>query len=450
MDFKLLSLTKLGVIVRDISTGKGKFSADMGTSQEVRPGDLVFCLFDVPETPRIVGLSRHHGMITGAYTVFTCSNPDLVEYVEFFYRAMDDRKLLSPLYSGLRNTIQKERFLGTKTPQPPTDEQAAIVKFLDWANARLERTIRTKRRVIALLTEQKQAIIHRAVTRGLDPTVPLKPSGIAWLGDIPAHWEIWRVGRFAKVGNGSTPSRSQSAYWTGGTYPWLNSSQVNRGLIDSADQFVTRAALRECHLPKVPAGSILVAITGQGKTRGTSAVLAVEATINQHLAYITNRPEIIASDFLHIALIAAYSTLRALSDDSGSTKGALTCEDLKRFKLPVPPVSEQSSLIESIAVETSAVSTAISRLEREIDLLREYGTRLVADVVTGKLDVREAAVRLPQDDPGARSAGPHGRQRCRGRAGSVTLHGKTATLIASQLQRNTRHHENRHSAFAPC
>ncbi|MBK6593041.1 MAG: hypothetical protein IPG23_10000 [Burkholderiales bacterium] len=76
--------------------------------------------------------------------------------------------------------------------QPPPEEQAAIVRFLDWANARLERTIRAKRRVIALLTEQKQAIIHRAVTRGLDPAVPLKPSGIAWLGDIPAHWEVRR------------------------------------------------------------------------------------------------------------------------------------------------------------------------------------------------------------------------------------------------------------------
>jgi len=177
-NYRLLSLTKQGVIVRDISTGKGKFSADMGTSQEVRSGDLVFCLFDVPETPRTVGLSRHDGMITGAYTVFECQNPGIAEYFELFYRAMDDRKLLSPLYSGLRNTIPAERFLGTKTPQPPPPEQLAIVRFLDWANGRLERAIRAKRKVISLLNEQKQAIIHRAVTRGLEPTVALKPSGI--------------------------------------------------------------------------------------------------------------------------------------------------------------------------------------------------------------------------------------------------------------------------------
>jgi type I restriction enzyme S subunit len=100
-DYRLLSLTKQGVIVRDISTGRGKFSSDVGTSQHVRPGDLVFCLFDVPETPRTVGLSRHDGMITGAYTVFEPRGLSNVEYFELFYRAMDDRKLLSPLYSGL-------------------------------------------------------------------------------------------------------------------------------------------------------------------------------------------------------------------------------------------------------------------------------------------------------------------------------------------------------------
>lgn len=126
--------------------------------------------------------------------------------------------------------------------------------------------------------------------------------------------------------------------------------------------------------------------------------MTVEATINQHLAFITIRQEIVSSDFLHLALIAAYSTLRALSNDSGSTKGALTCEDLKGFKLPIPPVGEQVVLVQAISAETSAAKAAISRLEREIQLLREYRTRLVADVVTGKLNVREAAARLPQDE----------------------------------------------------
>lgn len=200
-NYQLLSLTKGGVIVRDISTGKGKFSSDMGTSQEVRKGDFVFCLFDVPETPRTVGLSMHDGMITSAYTVFESPklSADGVRYFERFYLAMDDQKLLSPLYSGLRHTIPPSRFLGTKTPQPPLDEQTAIVRFLDHANRKIDGFIRAKRKLIGLLNEQKQAIIHRAVTRGLHPDVPLKPSGIPWLGDIPKHWEVVRSRRLFTV-----------------------------------------------------------------------------------------------------------------------------------------------------------------------------------------------------------------------------------------------------------
>jgi type I restriction enzyme S subunit len=286
---------------------------------------------------------------------------------------------------------------GVSVPLPPLAEQAAIVRFLDWANGRLERAIRAKRKVIALLTEQKQAIIHRAVTCGLDTSVRLKPSGIPWLGDIPQHWTVWRVSRFACVGNGSTPSRGNPAYWNGGTYPWLNSSQVNRGVIDSADQFVTRTALRECHLPSVPAGSVLVAITGQGKTRGMSALLSMEATINQHIAFVTMRVPCASPEFIHVALTAAYPHLRALSEDSGSTKGAITCEELKRFKIAIPPLPEQKALLNDVQAETRALTAAINRFNREIHLLSEYRTRLVADVVTGKLDVREAAARLPED-----------------------------------------------------
>ena len=143
------------------------------------------------------------------------------------------------------------------------------------------------------------------------------------------------------------------SYWNGGTYPWLNSSQVNRPYIDSADQFVTRTALRECHLPRVPAGSLLVAITGQGKTRGMSAILGVEATINQHIAYITPRVPIASPEFIHLALTAAYRQLRAASEDAGSTKGAITCEDLKRFKIAVPPTAEQEQLVRHIQSVTN-------------------------------------------------------------------------------------------------
>ncbi len=166
--FMLLSLTKRGVIVRDLSGMRGKFSSDMGTSQEVRPGDLVLCLFDVPETPRTVGLSHHAGMITGAYTVLESRSPDIAAFLELFYIAMDDRKLLSPLYSGLRNTIPKERFLGAKTPIPPEDERTEILIAVKERTASLNMAISRLEREIDLLREYRTRLVADVVTGKLD------------------------------------------------------------------------------------------------------------------------------------------------------------------------------------------------------------------------------------------------------------------------------------------
>ena len=403
----VLSLSYGRIVIKPAEKLHGLVPESFETYQIVNPGDIVIRTTDLQNdhTSLRIGMVRDRGIITSAYLALRTSPGVNPEFGFQFLNVWDSSKAIYGYGSGLRQNLDFSHFKRMPVAVPPPDEQAAIVRFLDWANGRLERAIRAKRKVIALLNEQKQAIIHRAVTRGLPstgsgqatPSVPLKPSGIPWLGDIPKHWELWRISRFARVGNGSTPSRGKPVYWNGGIYPWLNSSQVNRSFIDSADQFVTQAALRECHLPKVPAGSVLVAITGQGKTRGMSAMLGMEATINQHIAYITPRVPVASSEYIHLALTAAYLQLRALSEDSGSTKGAITCEDLKRFKLAIPSGSEQEQLFKHVQTETRSLATAISRLEREIELLREYRTRLVADVVTGKLDVRAAAAKLPED-----------------------------------------------------
>ena len=293
--------------------------------------------------------------------------------------------------------IAESRFGSFHVAVPPLPEQAAIARFLDHADRRIRRYIRAKQRLITLLEEQKQALIHQAVTSGLDPNVRLKPSGVEWLGDVPEHWETWQIGHLGQVGNGSTPSRSNMGYWDGGTYPWLNSSSVNHSPITQADQFVTDLALRECHLPQVQPGSVLVAITGQGKTRGMSAVLDTEATINQHVAYVTPRNDVIGAEYLQLALSAAYRELRAISDDSGSTKGALTCWDISHFGVPLPPSVEQVEIILVTRQATRTLESASAKAAQEVMLAREYRIRLIADVVTGKLDVREAAARLSDE-----------------------------------------------------
>ena len=393
-EYQLLSLTKQGVIVRDISTGKGKFSADMGTSQEVRIGDFVFCLFDVPETPRAVGLSRHQGMITGAYTVLEFLGRGDAYYFEKFYLAMDDRKLLTPLYSGLRHTIPIERLLGAKTPQPPPDEQAAIVKFLDYANGKIERAIRAKRKLIGLLNEQKQAIIHRAVTRGLNPNVKFKPSGIPWLGDVPEHWDIRPIKQtLLRMDYGTSESSTGD-----GTYRVLTMGHIQDGRVRVPD---------EGGINQIPAGlalqsnDLLFNRTNSPELVGKVGIFTGSdeppVTFASYLVRLRVRSEHNPSWLNHLLNSFRFWAFARSQALVSLHQANLNSSRYGRMSIPVPTRSDQDAIVEYIHEHTSTIDTVIARTEREIILMQEYRTTLTAEVVTGKLDVREAVKRLPAE-----------------------------------------------------
>jgi type I restriction enzyme S subunit len=166
-EYTLLSLTKRGVIQRDMENPAGKFPASFDTYQEVLPGDLVFCLFDIDETPRAVGLSRLHGMVTSAYTRFAC-DPSVVDWVYLFYLAMDNGKRLKPLYTGLRKVITKSSFLSAKFPLPPESERAQILAAVEAALGVVERGVDTAQQEIDLLREFRTRLIADVVTGKLD------------------------------------------------------------------------------------------------------------------------------------------------------------------------------------------------------------------------------------------------------------------------------------------
>ena len=279
----------------------------------------------------------------------------------------------------------------TEIAVPELVQQRAIADYLDRETARLDTLIAAKERVLALLAEKRRTLIIRAVTRGLNERAPLRDSGIPWLREIPVHWESWKLGHFASIGNGSTPSRGNAAYWTEGTIPWLNSSVVNQYEAKKADQFITDLALRECHLPLVRSGSVLVAITGQGKTRGRAVVLSFDATINQHLAYISPDHSRLDPWFLQWTLSSAYEYLRSISDAAGGTKGALTCEDVASLRVPVPPIDEQYAIVAHITNQTSKLDRLCTATERTTALLRERRAALVSAAVTGLIDVESVA-----------------------------------------------------------
>ena len=270
---------------------------------------------------------------------------------------------------------------------PPRAWQRAIADYLDRETARLDALVAAKQRLLALLAEKRRAVVTRAVTRGLDPHVPRRDSGVPWLGEIPAHWDVWKIGHLASVGNGSTPRRDKAAYWTDGAIPWLNSSVVNQAEVTRAEQFVTAIAVRECHLPAVNSGAVLIAITGQGKTRGQAVVLSMEARINQHLAFVQPDPSRMRPWFLRWALFAAYPFLRSISDDAGGTKGALTCEDVGNLRVPVPSPSEQAAILGHLAALTGRIDSLRAATEKTLSLIKERRAALIAAAVTGRLDV---------------------------------------------------------------
>ena len=395
---QVLSLSYGKIRIRGEEELHGLVPASFESYQMIEPGDIICRPTDLQNDWNSLrfGLSPHKGIITSAYICFKTKPGIDRRYGHLLFHTYDLKKVFYGLGSGLRQNLDWEDFKHLPCLQPATlDEQAAIVRFLDHADEQIQRYVAAKERLIRLLEEERQALIHQAVTRGLDPNVRLKPSGVEWLGQVPEHWETLRVRHFSKVGNGCTPQRDNAAYWTEGVHPWLNSSSVNQGTITKADQFVTDLALSECHLPRLRPGSVLVGITGQGKTRGMSAVLCMDATINQHMAFITLKTGRVSSHYLHMYLTAAYSELRAISNSSGSTKDALTCEDIKHFMVVLPPRDEQERLLSEVRRELASVDNAVDLARRQIDLMNEYRTRLIADVVTGQLDVRKAAAQLP-------------------------------------------------------
>jgi type I restriction enzyme S subunit len=265
-------------------------------------------------------------------------------------------------------------------PAPPLPEQAAIVRFLDHADRRIRRYIRVKQKLIKLLEEQKQAIIHRAVTRGLDPSVRLKPSGVEWLGDVPEHWEVSRVkNEFFCLNRRRVPlSATERGAMTLRRYDYYGAS----GVIDKVDEYLFDDEL------------LLVAEDGANLVLRNLPL----AIIARGKFWVNNHAHILKPRRGNLEYLAAVmERINYQPWISGAAQPKLTQERLMVIAIAVAPPEEQEQIVKAQNEQTAPLRATIGRARREIDLLREYRTRLIADVVTGKLDVREAAARLPQE-----------------------------------------------------
>lgn len=368
--------------------------------QGIRKGDLVIHAMDA--FAGAVGVSDSDGKGTPVYAVCQPRPGANAHYFAFIVREMARSQWILALSRGIRERstdFRYDTFGGQRVPLPPPDEQVAIVRFLDWANGRLERAIRAKRKVIALLNEQKQAIIHRAVTRGLDPSVPLKPSGIPWLGEIPRDWAGLQVRRVVSVV--TSGSRGWANYYSDDGLIFLQSGNLGRSMSLNLSyiQHVRPPDGAEGERTRVRKNDVLICITGAltGNVAIVDQDLPDAAFVNQHVALVRPRPEMIEPRFLAYVLHSEIGRAQFKTNEYGGTKQGLGLGDVKSVFIPVPPPQQQRAICANLDAETAGSREALICLEREIGLLREYRTRLVADVVTGKLNVREAAEQLPAE-----------------------------------------------------
>lgn len=338
------------------------------------------------------GIERcfYGGCVSPAYTVMKPNLELAPGYFQYLFKSRQYIREMQLGVYGIRDgkAINFEDVCRIRLPVPPIEEQSAIASYLDIETARIDGLIEEKRRLACMLVELRGGVIRERTT-GADLKVARVSTGDVFMPQLPAGWDLVGLGRYSRITNGSTPLKDNLAYWQGGHYPWLNSSVVNGDEVTEGSELVTAEALRQCHLPIVPQGSVLVALTGQGKTRGQATVLRIEATINQHLAAIVCDEDHLDGEFVFWALTGQYAALRMVSDGQGGTKGALTCDELGRFRIPKPPLDEQRLIAKALYDETRKIDDLLKHVEDEIQLLRELRAATITDAVLGRIDVRE-------------------------------------------------------------
>lgn len=260
-------------------------------------------------------------------------------------------------------------------PLPPKDEQEAIGALL----RRVEQLLIQQSSLIGMAQNLKRATMRELFTRGLRGEAQKETE----IGLVPASWGIVPLGTLGRVGNGSTPKKTIPAYWEGGFYPWLASAKMYDRDIVAADQFVSQQALNECHLPRIKPGAVLIAITGQGKTLGHCAVLKIEATINQHIAYLATDTEKADPSFVRGYLETQYEFLRQVASGGGSTKGALTCAFLRDLPIPFPDLKEQREMVSIL----NAIDRKIDLHKRKREVLEALFKALLHKLMTGEIRV---------------------------------------------------------------
>ena len=353
------------------------------------------------------GLSRHRGIITSAYLCLRTIDSVMSKFGYLLLHAYDLKKMFYGLGSGLRQNLDWTDFKNLPCFVPPPLEQAAIVRFLDHADRRIRRYIRAKEKLIALLEEQKQAIVHQAVTGRIDvrtgqPYPAYKPSGVEWLGNIPAHWEVRRLRSIAEMRVSNVDKLEKDDERAVRLCNYTDVYKNDR--IQAGMPFMRATATAdEIKRFRLHTGDVLITKDSEAwNDIGVSSL--VESTANDlvsgyHLALLRPITQKVSGAYLHRALSSAGIADQFYVGANGVTRYGLSQNAIKSVCVPIGPFCEQTAIVCFLDETIATIDDGVARARRQMHLLREYRTRLIADVVTGKLDVREAAAALPEVDP---------------------------------------------------
>ncbi len=388
----VLSLSYGKIVPRNVESNFGLLPASFETYQIVRPGNIILRLTDLQNDKRSirVGLVEQHGIITSAYLCLESGPSLLPRFVHYLLLSFDLTKVFYNIGGGVRQSIKFETLRHLPILTPPLTEQRNVVAFLDRETQKIDNLIMKRERLIELLEERKTALISRAVTQGLDPEVPMKDSGVDWLGQIPGHWNAVRIRNVAEsMQTGPFGSQLHSYDYVTGGIPVINPSHLREGRLDPdptcAVDEQTQSRLRRHQLR---GGDLIFARRGelgrcalvtnqeQGWLCGTGSL---RVRLLKHLA---------DPAFLNLALSTRGVKDWLVLESVGATMDNLNTGILARVPLPLPPLLEQREIVDFINQEIDRIDALAGKVREHIEKLREYRRTLISAAVTGKIDVR--------------------------------------------------------------
>lgn len=334
--------------------------------------------------------SSYEGCVSPAYTVLRATRSVVPDFWTYALKCSSYVAALQTVTEGIRDgkNISYDQFGGLEVPIPPTGEQEQIALFLDRETAKIDALIAEQEKLLALLAEKRQATISHAVTRGLDPNVPMKESGIPWLGEVPAHWEIGVFKRWFSTASGGTPdtSRREEFYAEEGGYPWIRTTDLGNERLVGYEIAITEAALRSTACAMLPVGCVLVAMYGGDGSIGKNALTTFETCINQAVCALLPNDEFDSSfSWRYVQFFRPYWMIGAES----SRKDPNISQDLIRSAPVVcPPLEEQQAIALFLDDELKKMDGLIVEAEHANALLKERRSALIAAAVTGQINVR--------------------------------------------------------------